>query len=62
MKVASETADLAAKDQPELRFTWWSQELGSAAQDMISGMINLDPVARTTIDHVLSHRWWQEME
>lgn len=62
MKAASEIADLAAKDQPELRFTWWSQELGSAAQNMISGMMTLDPAARTTIGHVLSHPWWQEME
>lgn len=62
MKEASEVADLAAKDQPELRFTWWSQELGAAAQDIISGMTNLDPAARITIDHILSHRWWQEIE
>lgn len=62
MKEASDTADLAFKDQPELRFTWWSQELGAAAQDIISGMTNLDPAARTTIDHVLSHRWWQQIE
>ena len=62
MKESSEIADLAAKDQPELRFTSWSQELGSAAQDMIYGMTNLDPAHRTTIDHVLSHRWWQDRE
>ncbi|KAL6707652.1 hypothetical protein ACN47E_004002 [Coniothyrium glycines] len=62
MKETSEIADLAAKDQPELRFTWWSQELGAAAQDLISGMTNLDPAARTSIDDVLSHRWWQEIE
>jgi len=62
MKETSKMADLAAKEQPELRFTWWSRELGPAAQDMISGMTNLDPEARTTIDHVLSHYWWQEMD
>ncbi|KAH6723144.1 kinase-like domain-containing protein [Leptodontidium sp. MPI-SDFR-AT-0119] len=62
MKESSEIADLAAKDQPELRFTSWSQELGSAAQDMIYWMTNLDPAHRTTIDHVLSHRWWQDRE
>ncbi|KAH7333305.1 hypothetical protein BKA65DRAFT_527512 [Rhexocercosporidium sp. MPI-PUGE-AT-0058] len=37
-------------------------ELDSAAQDMISGMTNLDPACRTTIDHVLSHCWWQCLE
>ncbi|KAH9220257.1 kinase-like domain-containing protein [Leptodontidium sp. 2 PMI_412] len=62
MKESSEITDLAAKDQPELRFTSWSQELGSAAQDMIYWMTNLDPAHRTTIDHVLSHRWWQDRE
>ncbi|KAF2433944.1 kinase-like protein [Tothia fuscella] len=62
MKASAEIADLAIEAQPELRFTSWSQELGSAAQDMMSGMTNLDPACSTTIDQVLTHRWWQELE
>lgn len=57
---ASEIAEEAVKEQPELRFERWGKELGSEAQNMISGMTNPDPTARTTIDQVLTHRWWQE--
>jgi hypothetical protein len=51
-------AEEAVKDQPELRFEHWGMELGSEAQNMISGMTKTDPVARTTIDQVLTHEWW----
>jgi hypothetical protein len=57
---ASEIAEEAVKEQPELRFECWGKELGSETQNMISGMTNPDPTARTTIDQVLTHRWWQE--
>ena len=57
---ASEIAEEAVKEQPELRFELWGKELGSETQNMISGMTNPDPTARTTIDQVLTHRWWQE--
>lgn len=57
---ASEIAEKAVKEQPELRFALWGKELGSAMQNMISGMTNPDPTARTTIDQVLTHRCWQE--
>jgi serine/threonine protein kinase len=57
---ASEIAEEAVKEQPELRFERWGKELGSETQNMISGMTNPDPTARTTIDQVLTHRWWQE--
>ena len=57
---ASRLAEEAVKEQPELRFERWGKELGSEAQNMISGMTYPDPTARTTIDQVLTHRWWQE--
>ncbi|CAM6002114.1 unnamed protein product [Sphagnum balticum] len=60
LKGASEIAEEAVKEQPELRFERWGEELGPEAQNMISGMTNLDPTARTMIDQVLTHRWWQE--
>ncbi len=60
LKGASEIAEEAVKEQPELRFKWWGEELGPEAQNMISGMTNPDPTARTTIDQVLTHRWWRE--
>jgi serine/threonine protein kinase len=59
LRGASEIAEEAVKEQPELRFERWGKELGSEAQNMISGMTNSDPAARTTIDQVLKHRWWQ---
>jgi serine/threonine protein kinase len=60
LKGASEMAEVAVKEQPELRFERWGEVLGPEAQNMISGMTNPDPTARTTIDQVLAHRWWQE--
>ncbi|OCL11970.1 kinase-like protein [Glonium stellatum] len=60
VKGASDIAEEAVKEQPELRFERWGKELGPEAQNMISGMVNPDPTARTTIDQVLTHRWWQE--
>jgi serine/threonine protein kinase len=55
-----EIAEDTVKEQPELRFECFGKELGSETQNMISGMTNPDPTARTTIDQVLTHRWWQE--
>lgn len=53
-------AEHAVRDQPELRFENWGKELGSEMQNMISGMTNMDPMARTTIDKVLMDRSWKE--
>jgi serine/threonine protein kinase len=52
LKGASEIAEEAVTEQPELRFEQWGEELGPEAQNMISGMTNPDPAARTTIDQV----------
>ena len=60
LKAASQIAEQVINDQPELRFERWSEELGPEAQDMISGMTNPDPTARTTIGQVLSHPWWKQ--
>jgi serine/threonine protein kinase len=60
LKGASEMAEVAVKEQPELKFERWGEVLGPETQNMISGMTNPDPTARTTIDQVLAHRWWQE--
>lgn len=60
LKSASRVAEQAVNDDPGLRFTEWGAELGPEVQNMISGMTNLDPTARSTINQVLSHRWWQE--
>ena len=60
LEEASAIAKNAVKEQPELRFERWGEALGPEAQNMISGIINPDPTARTTIDQVLTHRWWLE--
>ena len=57
---ASASAEEAVKELPMLRFEYWGKDLGPEAQDMISGMVNPDPTARTAIDQVLTHPWWQE--
>lgn len=60
LKKASAIAELAVKNQPELRFEVWGRELGGAALDMISGMTKPDPTARPTVAQVLGCSWWQE--
>ncbi|KAL9104869.1 MAG: hypothetical protein Q9163_000255 [Psora crenata] len=58
LKKASEVAEMAAKDRPGAKFEQWGEELGPEAKNMISGMTNLDPAARTTMKEVLKHEWW----
>ncbi|KAF2501016.1 kinase-like protein [Lophium mytilinum] len=58
LKGASELAEKAVEDQPEMRFEHWGRELGPEIQTMISGMTNLDPTARTTMEQVLMHQCW----
>lgn len=60
LKAAGAVAEEAVKEEPMLRFTQWGAELGPEAQNMISGMTNPDPTARTTISQVLAHIWWQD--
>ncbi|CRK10991.1 hypothetical protein BN1723_017198 [Verticillium longisporum] len=60
LEAASKVAEEAVKEQPELRFERWGEELGAEALNMISGMTNPDPTARTAVEEVLTHRWWQE--
>ena len=50
LKGASPMAEEEMKHRPELRFERWGEDLGPAAVDMISGMKNPGPAARTTID------------
>lgn len=57
---ASKMADDAVEKQPLLRFERWGEDLGPEALSMISGMTNLDPEVRLTIDQVLTHPWWEE--
>jgi hypothetical protein len=61
LRAVSKTAEMAVQEQPETRFEQWGQELGSKAQNMIAGMTKIDPTARSTIDQVLAHPWWQEV-
>ncbi|KAL2175466.1 kinase-like domain-containing protein [Thermothelomyces heterothallicus CBS 202.75] len=60
LRKASAIAEVAVRNQPELRFEVWGKELGEAALEMISGMTRPDPAARLTIDQVLGCSWWQE--
>ena len=60
LQLASRMAEAEVKERPMLRLRVWGQELGETAMDMLSGMTNLDPNARLTIDQVLAHPYWQE--
>ncbi|KAI1263207.1 kinase-like domain-containing protein [Xylariaceae sp. FL1019] len=59
LKNASEQAKRALKDRPDLGFQRWGQQLSHETVSMISGLINLDPAARLTIDQFLKHPWWE---
>ncbi|KAK1672242.1 kinase-like domain-containing protein [Colletotrichum godetiae] len=59
LRSASAAAEGGVRDQPGLRFTNWSAELGREAQDLISGMTNLNPTSRIPIEEVIKHRWLQ---
>lgn len=59
LKSASQLAELAVQDQPEISFEVWGQELGSEAQKMISGMTKPDLAARSTTNQVMAHPWWE---
>ncbi|CAN9234012.1 hypothetical protein AA0119_g11948 [Alternaria tenuissima] len=56
----NELAEADLEERPVMSFEVWGQLLGSEAQKMISGMTKIDPGARSTIDEVLAHPWWQE--
>ncbi|KAI1748450.1 kinase-like domain-containing protein [Xylaria castorea] len=60
LRVGAKAAEQIVNNDFELRFTEWGVDFGPEAQNMISGMTNLDPTARTTINQVLSYRWWQD--
>lgn len=60
LRLASRMAEAEVKERPMLRYTVWGQELGEAAMELLSGMTNLDPKARLTIDQVLALPYWQE--
>lgn len=60
LRMASRVADAEVEDRPMLRLKVWGQELGESAVEMLSGMTNLDPAARLTIDQVLALPYWQE--
>ncbi|KAI0439081.1 kinase-like protein [Xylaria telfairii] len=61
LKSASRAAEQVVNEDPGRRFTEWGAGLGPEVQNMIFGMTNLDPTARTTINQVLSHPLWQEI-
>ncbi|SMR50503.1 unnamed protein product [Zymoseptoria tritici ST99CH_1A5] len=61
LRSASEMAEAEVKERPILRFRLWGQELGDSAMELLSGMTNLDPKARLTMDQVLALEYWREL-
>ena len=60
LQMASKMAEIEVSDRPELRLGVWGEELGKAAMELLSGMTNLDPASRPTIDQVLALPYWRE--
>ncbi|KAJ8106331.1 hypothetical protein OPT61_g9608 [Boeremia exigua] len=61
LQAASQVAEETVQEQPEMKFDVWGHELGTEAQKMIAEMTKIDPRARSTIDQVMTHAWWQEL-
>ena len=60
MEKMNELAEADLEERPIMGFEVWGHLLGSDAQNMISGTTKIDLGARSTIDEVLAHPWWQE--
>lgn len=60
LRGAAKIADEMVKDEPQLRFEQWGEELGPEALHMILGMMALDPKTRLGIDQNISHPFWEE--
>lgn len=60
LKSAARMADLQVEERPGLRLGVWGKELGEKALHMLSGMTNLDPNARLTIDQMLALAFWRD--
>lgn len=60
LETISELAELGLKERPAMSFEVRGQWLGSEAQKTISGTTKIYQGARSTIDQVLAHPWWQE--
>jgi hypothetical protein len=61
LQSASQVAEETVQEQPIMKFDVWGHELGTEAQKMIAGMTKMDPRARSTIDQVMAHAWWQKV-
>ncbi|KAI8941288.1 hypothetical protein NX059_002518 [Plenodomus lindquistii] len=59
---SSHVAKTMIADEPELKFEMWARCLGPEALEMIGGMANIDPTARTGIEEVLAHSWWSDLQ
>lgn len=60
LRGTSDIANHAVDEEPGLRFEQWGVELGPEALHMFSGMTNLDPMARLTIQQILEHPFWED--
>ncbi|KAF1994232.1 kinase-like protein [Amniculicola lignicola CBS 123094] len=61
-KTWSKMAEAAITEHPENKFESWGLGMGTEAYSLISGIVQIDPTARSTIDQVLAHKWWDILD
>ncbi|KAG8624447.1 hypothetical protein KVT40_007514 [Elsinoe batatas] len=44
--------------RPEMRLSYWGQDLGPEALQLVAAMTSLEPAARPSIDEIMGHEWW----
>lgn len=59
-RMAARVAEAEVEERPMLRMNVWGEELGETAVELLTGMTNLDPKDRLTIEQVLDHAYWRE--
>ncbi|KAH9865496.1 hypothetical protein J1614_009081 [Plenodomus biglobosus] len=55
-------AEYMVKNAPELKFEVWAREAGAEALELIGAMVSVDPGARATMEWVLAHSRWSDLE
>lgn len=59
-RMAARVAEAEVEERPMLRMKVWGEELGETAVELLTGMTNLYPKGRLTIEQVLDHAYWRE--
>ncbi|KAF2220302.1 kinase-like domain-containing protein [Elsinoe ampelina] len=55
---SADAAERMAAERPEMRLSYWGQDLGPEALQLVAAMTSLEPATRPSIDEIMAHEWW----